>query len=117
VTAQTLFGQCLCRVKTVQKYGFFQGRCRGDILGEGHALLVYGSSRAASSRPPIAMPPITTRMPYPPDTRPAWPLTAAALAIPAIALLFLPVIVGMSWIYPWVWEQFLRARDIANGDW
>jgi hypothetical protein len=44
-------------------------------------------------------------------------LTAAALAIRAIALLFLPVIVGMSWIYPWVWEQFLRARDIANGDW
>jgi hypothetical protein len=29
------------------------------------------------------------------------PLTAAALAIPAVALLFLPVIVGMSWLYPW----------------
>ncbi|HEY2417248.1 MAG TPA: hypothetical protein VGH84_04970, partial [Steroidobacteraceae bacterium] len=29
------------------------------------------------------------------------PLTAATLATPAVALLFLPVILGMSWIYPW----------------
>lgn len=30
------------------------------------------------------------------------PLTAAALALPAIALLFIPVIIGMSWLYPWM---------------
>jgi hypothetical protein len=29
------------------------------------------------------------------------PLIAAVLAIPAVALLFIPVIVGMSWLYPW----------------
>jgi hypothetical protein len=29
------------------------------------------------------------------------PLTATTLATPAVALLFLPVILGMSWIYPW----------------
>jgi hypothetical protein len=32
------------------------------------------------------------------------PLTGAGLAIPAVALLFVPVIAGMSFIYPWVSE-------------
>jgi hypothetical protein len=30
------------------------------------------------------------------------PLTAAALTIPVAAVLFIPVLVGMAWIYPWV---------------
>jgi hypothetical protein len=30
------------------------------------------------------------------------PLIAAILAIPAVALLFIPIVVGMRWLYPWV---------------
>lgn len=52
-------------------------------------------------------------------TRNAWtnemhvPLTAAALTIPAAGLLFVPVIVGMPWLYPWATKPPEHAFQAA----
>jgi hypothetical protein len=41
------------------------------------------------------------------------PLTAAALCIPVTALLFLPVLIGMPWLYPWVQAPPTHAFQAA----
>lgn len=37
------------------------------------------------------------------------PLTAAALTIPVAGLLFVPVVIGLPWLYPWVHEPSVHA--------
>src|SRR5437763_16944510 len=39
------------------------------------------------------------------------PLTAAALTTPAAGLLFIPALIGISWIYPWTHETAGAPRS------
>src|SRR5262249_32408957 len=44
------------------------------------------------------------------------PLTAAALSTPITGVLFLPVLLGMSWLYPWV-QQPVSDPDSFKALW